>query len=245
MMLSGKSLQYLPVYTEDKASFRYVDALVDSSGSQIKALVIRGAALTDTCDYVLPASSVKIINPNSGLYLDKECSELEEFELSADFPDLLTLNSFGIKLSDIVRLDKYNNGIYVDGIGQNYYNLKDLAHFKIHCLDDKLGKTRDILFEPESLNIKFLTVEVSQGFSKKWTFVHTELLDKVDWNQRISYLSVRKDVVLAGPMYKTETEVNDQIEKELIADSNNATLPHLHQPQASVVDLDTRRPIDF
>ncbi len=88
-------------------------------------------------------------------------------------------------------------------------------------MDEKLGQMRDLFFNPSTYLIHYYAVNINRSFSKKWAFISTEWVNKVDWSQRVGYLNVERKTITSGPLYKPEEKISERLENALYQQSQD------------------------
>lgn len=219
MLISSKALEKLDVFSYDRDTYKFIDFIIDSTGLFIKALVMRSQGLKSTREYVVPASIIEMIYEGDAIYLNRESEELDRYVVASEFPHLQSLRSLGFNLSSAIAPLEDERNQFLNESGLNCYFLNDYLRFKVDCADDKLGKTKDVLLHPVTMGVHYLVVEVGHSFSKKWAYVPAQLIENVNWGQRVSKLNVPKEAILSGPLLNPGTETSDELEQTLVREA--------------------------
>ena len=78
MIISGRNLAKLPVYTSDLVKYSYVTSLLDVDQSTIQQVLIQDRAFFESNEFVIPHSQIKVIHPKHGIYLMMDDEEVQE-----------------------------------------------------------------------------------------------------------------------------------------------------------------------
>ncbi len=210
MLINAKSLSSMPVISSDRIKYDYIDSKITEDGRCIESLIVRGQSLLDLCEYSVPTSFIKVIIPSEGIYLDAPSAQIEDWMMTSA-PSRHRYSSF----SGIGEDYETTHGVWdrmEDRQLSNYFSFNDFCNFKIDCLDEKLGKVRDIFFHPVLFTIFYFSVSTRWGIGRKIVFITSKCIEKLDWAQKSCYLSVVKRDIASGPLFYSHTVIDEDVE---------------------------------
>lgn len=220
MFINGKDFSRLPLYTEDDERYKCIDALLDEGGSQIQTLLMRHHALFGSSEFAVPVHLVKYIDPEDGVDLYGQMPDLQKYKMLTELPKYSRIRNLGLDIGEVLTPEGFISGKYLDDTPVNYFAMNDLIRFKMQCLDDSLGKIKDLFFDPVTLLVSHYVVEISQNFSKKWCLVPVHNLQKIDWSQRICYANQSKSYFMEHLLNrKPDLESHLDLEQRINIDS--------------------------
>jgi hypothetical protein len=203
MFFNSQDLQQLPIWSEDKVAYTYVDGLLDKAGQVVESLILRRQTAMASEDYVVPTSCIGVISRDDAIYLNRTSEALAGFHLSMDFPQYEAISALGVDIND-PHWD-----------GKDYYSIHNLLQYKVKCLNGRVGQMSDIFFHPTTFTVHYFAIDIHRGFTRKWTFITSKWLEKIDWSGHQAYLNVSKEMVTSGPLYRPREPMTDILEQAL------------------------------
>ena len=222
MLISAKSLSSMPIISSDRIKYDYIDSIITKDGRCLESLIVRGQSLLDLCEYSVSMSSIKVIIPGEGIYLDVPSNQIEDCMMTS-VPSKYRYTSF----SGIAEDYEATHSIWdkmEDRQLSNYFSFNDLCNFNIDCLDEKLGKVRDIFFHPVLFTIFYYSVSTRWGFGRKVAFVTSKCVENLDWSRKSCYLSVVKRDIVGGPLFYASTAITEDVEHAVQKHFNKISL---------------------
>ena len=218
MMISGRNLAKLPVYTSDLVKYSYVTALLDSDQSSIQQILIQDRAFFETNEFVIPHSQIKVIHPKHGIYLLMDDEEVQEtvrrnIYLGSYLRRDQEAYSDTIVYNDMMSL--LSPEIGVEDSARNIFSTEDLLNCRVECVDAELGPVYDFFMNSETLTIPYVAVKIKKTFGSTLVVLAIDWFEKMSLAQGKIFMNDFKEHIKSGPAYDAKQGLSLDYEQKL------------------------------
>ncbi len=92
---------------------------------------------------------------------------------------------------------------------------KTLKGYKLHSLDEEIGKVEEFYFDDQYWTIRYLIIDTQNWWPGKKVLVSPKWIVRVSWSESTVFINLTCEAIKQSPEYTEESQLTRDYETEL------------------------------